>query len=117
VGLFPGSQQLDHIVPSALGGTDAEENICLCCPWCNTRKGDRIAVADPATRRKVRLFHPREQRWARHFRWSVDFIQIDGLTACGRATVAMLDLNHTELLEARRLWTNAGWHPPRETNP
>ncbi len=114
VSLFPGSQQLDHIIPSALGGSDAEENLCLCCPWCNARKGDRIAAADPVTRRKVRLFHPLEQKWARHFTWSADSIQIDDLIVCGRATIAALDLNNRDLLEARRIWILAGWHPPGE---
>jgi HNH endonuclease len=112
--LFPGSQQLDHIFPTASGGTDDEENLCFCCPWCNTRKGDRISATDPVTRRKLKLFHPRQQPWPKHFAWSIDFLRIDGLTASGRATVDLLDMNNVELLHARSIWISAGWHPPRE---
>jgi hypothetical protein len=115
VGLFPGSQQIDHIVPRALGGTDDETNLCFCCPWCNTRKSDRVTATDPVTRRKVKLFHPRRQRWSRHFEWSADHLKIDGLTVCGRATIHVLDLNNAEMLQARRTWLIAGWHPPSET--
>lgn len=30
---------LDHIVPLMLGGTDADENLCVMCKPCNERKG------------------------------------------------------------------------------
>ncbi len=112
--LFPGSQQFDHIFPRAMGGTDDEENLCFCCPWCNARKSDRTAAIDPVTRRSVKLFHPRKQQWARHFAWSADLLKIDGRTASARATVKVLDFNHMQLIDARRTWLAVGWHPPKE---
>lgn len=112
--LFPGSQQLDHIVPRSQGGTDEEENLCYCCPRCNQLKRDRVGVVDPVSRRRTALFHPRRQRWKRHFAWSADYGRIEGVTICGRATVAALDLNHVDLVRARAIWLSAGWHPPRD---
>ena len=38
--------------------------------------------------------------------------QIIGLTAIGRATVVALRLNNEEIVGARWLWAQAGWHPP-----
>lgn len=33
---------IEHIVPRARGGSNADENLKLSCPECNTRKGDRL---------------------------------------------------------------------------
>lgn len=112
--LLAGSLQIDHIIPRSDAGSDLAENVCCCCSWCNNHKGDRMFAIDPETRRRVRIFHPRRQRWTRHFRWVRKGRRIDGLTPCGRATVVALQLNHPEMLEARRWWIEAGWHPPSE---
>jgi len=32
---------IDHIVPRAKGGADADDNIQLLCNWCNSKKGSR----------------------------------------------------------------------------
>ena len=61
---------------------------------------------------RVPLFDPRRQRWDRHFAWSEDGVEIVGLTACGRATVAALRLNSDLAVTVRRNWLRAGWHPP-----
>lgn len=37
--LWPRSATLDHILPRALGGSDADENLRLACRDCNTRRG------------------------------------------------------------------------------
>ena len=43
----------------------------------------------PVTETEAPLFHPRQQEWAEHFAWSADTTQIVGITATGRATVAL----------------------------
>ena len=108
-----GPLEIDHLVPKARGGTDAEENLWLACRMCNGFKGTQIHARDPVSSRRVRLFNPRRQRWSNHFVWSQDGLRIIGRTACGRATVVALQLNHTIAVLVRQAWVAAGWHPPR----
>src|SRR6516225_1141199 len=84
---------VDHIVPKVRGGKTQLDNLALCCRGCNEHKGDQIEAVDPQTGRVVALFHPRRQRWRRHFAWSEDLTQVIGLTSTGRATVEALRLN------------------------
>jgi hypothetical protein len=58
----------------------------------------------------VRLFHPRRQRWSRHFLF--DGPVIVGRTQCGRATVAILVLNAPDRVELRAELIAAGRFPP-----
>jgi hypothetical protein len=107
-----GPLEIDHIIPQARGGTDEEENLWLACRMCNGFKAIQMYAPDPLTGRRTRLFHPRRQRWSRHFMWSEDGTRIIGRTACGRATVVALQLNHVIAIMVRRAWVAAGWHPP-----
>lgn len=106
------SMEVDHLMPQALGGLTAEENLWLACPACNGFKGHRISARDPETGQLVRLFNPREQIWKEHFLWVESGCRIVGRTAVGRATIQALRLNRPLLVKARRGWVRAGWHPP-----
>jgi hypothetical protein len=88
-----GPLEIDHIIPFALGGTDDESNLWLACSVCNRHKSQKIVAVDPATGQTVRLFNPRTDRWADHFRWSPDGIRVIGQTPIGRATVLALQLD------------------------
>jgi hypothetical protein len=101
---------IDHIIPRAEGGATAAENLALACVSCSLRKEARRSAVDPETGRSVTLFHPRRQRWARHFRW--DGVAVVGLTATGRATVAALQMNRPLILAIRREEALRGRHPP-----
>lgn len=105
---------IDHIMPKARGGTSVRENLWLACRRCNEFKGSRTHAVDPLTDVEVALFNPRRQSWSVHFAWSEDGTKIVGLTAIGRATVASLRLNNEEIVGARWLWVQAGWHPPSD---
>ncbi|MCP4658723.1 MAG: HNH endonuclease [bacterium] len=107
---FP--MEVDHIFPQSLGGLTIEDNLWLACSLCNNHKGIRVAAEDPETAAIVRLFNPRFQSWDKHFSWSDSGIYIIGITAVGRATVKALQLNRHSLVEARKIWVSAGWHPP-----
>ena len=104
--------EIEHVIPIAKDGTNDEENLWLACRLCNNAKGIRTHGYDPPTKRWVRLFNPRKQKWLRHFQWSNEGTEIIGRTACGRATVAALNLNNAIALVVRRNWVRAGWHPP-----
>lgn len=105
---------IDHIMPKARGGTSVRENLWLACRRCNEFKGSRTHAVDPLTDVEVALFNPRRQSWSVHFAWSEDGTKIVGLTAIGRATVASLRLNNEEIVGARWLWVQVGWHPPSD---
>ncbi len=106
--------EMDHIIPESLGGLTVRENLWLACSMCNDHKGNRIAGADPSTGEVVRLFDPRRQVWLEHFGWSAGGDILLGKTPTGRATIVAVRLNRAELVEARRGWVIAGWHPPRD---
>ena len=99
-------------MPESKGGLTERENLWLACHSCNKFKGDRTQAIDPQTEEVVSLFNPRTQNWPEHFRWSLDGALIIGLTPYGRATVEALQMNNDYVVEARRFWTLAGWHPP-----
>jgi hypothetical protein len=105
--------EIEHIVPLAKGGSNAEANLWVACPICNRYKSDKTTTVDPETGATVPLVNPRAQMWSDHFRWSDDGLRILGRTAVGRATVAALHLsNDPDVLEVRSYWVLAGWHPP-----
>lgn len=105
---------IDHIIPTSLGGLTEEENLWLACSLCNLHKGNRVSAIDPMTGEMVRLFDPRRQAWSEHFSWTDPADRIIGLTPTGRATVVALKLNRASLVQARRAWASVGWHPPRD---
>jgi hypothetical protein len=82
---------VEHIVARQHGGTDNLDNLCLACDRCNAYKGPNLAAIDPESRQIARLFHPRRDSWVEHFAFRR--AEIVGLTATGRATVALLNMN------------------------
>jgi len=105
--------EADHIIPQSQGGPTTEENLAFSC-GCNRYKGRKTRGLDPLSGRIIALFHPRRQRWSRHFTWSDDFTRIVGRTVAGRATVEALHLNRPELINLRRALIAIGEHPPGE---
>ncbi|OIO87749.1 MAG: HNH endonuclease [Anaerolineae bacterium CG2_30_64_16] len=106
--------EIEHIIPRVAGGPTVRENLWLACPLCNGHKAAQTHGVDLETDERVSLFNPRKQAWREHFTWSDDGTLVIGLTACGRATVVVLQLNNEYFVQARRRWMMAGWHPPQE---
>src|SRR6476620_667815 len=71
--------EIEHVIPVAKGGSSDEANLWLSCPLCNGAKGDRVTATDPESGVEVSLFHPRNEVWPVHFKWSDDGIRIIGL--------------------------------------
>ena len=110
--LNPGQLEIEHILPTARGGTDDEENLWLSCRLCNGYKGVQTEATDRKTGKTVLLFNPRTNNWNEHFKWKAD--KIVGKTACGRATIQALKLNNEIILPVRKKWMTAGWFPPTD---
>jgi len=103
---------VDHIISRSRGGSNDLDNLCAACSFCNGSKHAKVTGVDPETGQTVGLFHPRQQNWREHFRWSDDGTLIIGLTTCGRATVETLNFNESLRVAARSLWVQIGRHPP-----
>lgn len=103
--------EVDHIIPQSKGGKTELANLCLCCRSCNGHKSNRITARDPETGRRVRLFHPRRQKWENHFAWSRNRKKIVGVTSVGRAIVEALRMNNELITNLRNLWVSLSMHP------
>src|SRR3982074_2591237 len=75
---------VEHIFPTARGGSSELDNMAWACPGCNLHKADRVEVQDPDSAQSTRLYHPRRDRWGEHFRWEGH--RVVGHTIVGRAT-------------------------------
>lgn len=100
---------IDHVLPLANGGDTVVNNLALACVSCSLRKGARRTAIDPATGEEVTLFNPRRERWSEHFAWRE--VELLGLTATGRATIAALALNRPLILAIRHEEAALGRHP------
>jgi hypothetical protein len=112
--IFPAACERDHIIPTAAGGSDDDDNRCFCCGECNRHKAAKIAAPDPSSGQMTPLFHPRRDTWSKHFVWAKGGLALIGTTSTGRATIVALQINNPATVAARRLWIAAGWHPPSD---
>jgi hypothetical protein len=91
--------QIEHIIARKHGGPDSLDNLALACADCNLHKGSDLAGIDPRSDQLTPLYHPRRDTWREHFAW--EGVRIVGLTAIGRTTVRVLDLNAPARLRVR----------------
>jgi hypothetical protein len=103
--------EVEHIQPAAVGGPDDDSNLALACRGCNLYKADHVDGIDEVTQEVARLFHPRHERWADHFRVDTETAVIQGLTPAGRVTTARLQMNRPVQLAARKQWMLLGLFP------
>ena len=97
---------VEHIRARQHGGTDDPDNLALACPDCNAHKGPNLTAIDPDTNQLVQLFNPRIDRWTEHFTHVGAVLQ--GVSAVGRATVALLMMNDPDRVEMRAEIAKAG---------
>lgn len=101
--------EIDHVIAEKHGGPTDADNLALACALCNGFKGSDLASIDAQSGAIVPLFNPRRDRWTEHFR--LENGRIEPLTASGRATVRLLQLNHPHRVEERLLLVAAGILP------
>lgn len=95
------SHEADHIISEKHGGQTDLNNLCLSCLECNRYKGSDVGSIDQVTDSFVALFNPRKMLWADHFQLKANVIV--PLTAQGRVTVFLLQLNSKERLQKRAI--------------
>jgi len=100
------SHEIDHIIAEKHGGLTLAENLALSCVLCNKYKGTDLASIDTETRKIAPLYHPRHDNWNDHFR--LDGAEFVPLTAIGRVTVRLLQLNRKDRIEEREMLIKAG---------
>ena len=66
---------------------------------------------DPQGHAIVRLFHPRDDSWAEHFRLNDEF-EFEGLSPIGHATIAALGMNRPAIVSIRKELHFIGRFPP-----
>ncbi|HEY1189513.1 MAG TPA: HNH endonuclease [Gemmata sp.] len=103
--------EVEHVVPTARGGSDAPDNLALACRACNSRKGDGTTARNITSGEDVPFFNPRTDRWAEHFWFESETGELVGLSTRGHATSAGLDMNHTLQQTARVFWVQLRLYP------
>jgi hypothetical protein len=107
--------EIDHIIAQKHGGATEFGNLALSCFYCNSYKGPNIAGFDPESERVVRLYHPRKDKWRRHFQWDGPVLR--GRTALGRVTIIVLAINHPDAIAVRQALIEEGAFPPHRSGP
>jgi hypothetical protein len=92
--------QADHVRAEKHGGTSTAANLAWACFRCNSHKGPNLAGIDPQSGTMNRLFNPRLDTWSDHFRWAGP--RLVGKTPVGRATLAVLCINRSDVVLLRR---------------
>jgi HNH endonuclease len=101
--------QLDHIVAQQHGGATEPDNLALSCMHCNKFKGPNVGGLDPQSGEFTRLFHPRRDSWAAHFRWKE--FELIGTSPIGRTTVVVLNINDPLFVAIREELAKEGVFP------
>lgn len=96
------SFHVEHIVSRQHGGSDDLDALALACDRCNAYKGPNLTSIGPETNTLVQLFNPRQDLWSDHFIARDGYIA--GVTAKGRATVRLLNMNAPRRVELRQAW-------------
>ena len=107
-GLALASHQVDHSISEKHGGETVSENLALPCSFCNQTKGSDVGFIDGETGAYIRLYHPRRDRWVDHFEMNEETGEILGMSAVGRVTVRLLQMNRSAYLLERLLLLQAG---------
>lgn len=102
---------IEHILPKKHGGTDDPKMLAWSCNYCNLCKSSNLSGRDVMTGRITVLFNPRRQSWKRHFSSEGPQLLV-GLISCGRATIAVMNINAKHRIELRKLLMAAGSFPP-----
>lgn len=91
---------VEHVIATVHRVDDSLSNLAWSCRRCNLHKGPNLATIDSETNQQVDLFNPRTMNWRDHFQ--IHDAAILGLSALGRGTARLLDMNNEHRLNHRR---------------
>lgn len=94
------SHEVDHIYAEKHGGESVLVNLSCACADCNRHKGSDLCSLDIQTGDIVALYHPRNDVWDEYFRMRDDGV-IEALSARGRVTLRLLNVNDEERVSER----------------
>jgi len=94
--------QVDHVIARSHGGTDDVDNLAWACAICNLYKGTNLSGFEPATKTIIRLYNPRQDRWAEHFRLNDGVLE--PLSGIAGVTIRLLRMNQRETVLARKIY-------------
>lgn len=98
VAFFP--HEIDHVIAEKHDGITDSGNLALTCWRCNRHKGSDLGSFDPEAGTFSFLFNPRPQKWSSHF--TLERLNLIGLTPEGRTTVKLLQMNSDERRSERQ---------------
>lgn len=100
------AHEVDHVIARKHGGTTSAENLALTCWRCNRHKGTDLGSFDPDGGAFSPLYNPRTQPWPAHF--VLRSATVGGLSAEGRTTARLLQMNTADRVRERRRLIAAG---------
>ena len=104
--------EVDHVISLKHSGPTEGDNLAYACTFCNRNKGSDVASLSPQTGALVRLFNPRTDRWAEHFR--LDGYRIEPVTSIGEATARILKFNDSERILERETFVEMKRYPTKQ---
>ena len=101
--------QIDHIISLKHDGLTEIDNLAFACSLCNQNKGPNLGTYLSGSKRLVRLFNPRQDKWFAHF--EVQNGEILPKTRIGAATIKVLDMNNIDRIILRQGLMEIGRYP------
>ncbi len=101
-----GTFHVEHIIAQQHVDDDRPSSLAFACDRCNFHKGTNLSSQDSETSQIVNLFNPRADNWSDHFEFQD--AEIVGLTAVGRTTARLLQMNMKRRVELRSTLIAAG---------
>ena len=101
--------QIDHIISLKHEGLTEANNLALACSLCNQNKGTDLGTYLSSSKRLIRLFNPRQDKWLDHF--DIQNGEILAKTRISAATIKVLDLNNIDRVILRQGLMAIGRYP------
>jgi hypothetical protein len=105
----PYAFHVEHVVPKKHGEDDHSSSLAWSCQSCNLGKSSNLSGRLKGE--VAALFHPRRERWERHFHW--DGPRLVGKTKCGQVTIRVLNINGDDRIALRQALIVLREFPPK----